>query len=154
MNEKTASNLKPSRWNGRQCLVVIVALVLLVAGLVFLWQFGGNDPDQATDQDSTTPEVVTVYNPCADDDLEEKPFTCFTSVNYSFDFLQRFRSRPDKCWIAVNGFVYDITTGPEGYEYPGPNPIDNLCGQDATERFQLDSVAPPGQEYLKGSARP
>ncbi len=148
------SKLNPGRWSRKLQLMILAVLILLVVGSVLFASQSNNNGDVAVEPiEGDRP--TEVYNPCTDDDIpkDDKPFTCFTSVSYSLDFLQRHRSRPDRCWIAVDGFAYDITPGDKSYEYPGPGPIDNLCGQDASERFRLDSVAPPDQEYLKGSVR-
>ena len=148
------SKLNPTRWNRKLQLLVLAALILVVgSGLLVFSNINDGDGAVAPVEDDSQP--VEVYDPCADEDVpdDEKPFTCFTSVSYSLDFLQQHRSRPDKCWIAVNGFAYDITPGDKAYEYPGPSSIDNLCGQDASDRFRLDDVDPPDKKYLKGTVR-
>ncbi len=75
-----------------------------------------------------------------------------TPINYPMDFLERFRSTPDNCWVAVNGYAYDVTPG-RGYEYPGPGSITDLCGQDASDHFSSNNIELPPQEYVVGSIR-
>lgn len=146
--------------NNKQTIYLIVGLLgllVLVGIIVWLVSRGGDgsEPQNPAVEEIVGDEgqIVEVYNPCADDELEEKPLHCFTDTNYSLNFLGRFRSSPDRCWVAVNGYAYDVTPGPGGYEYPGPGGIDHLCGQDASERFTADSVPPPDREYLEGSVR-
>jgi succinate dehydrogenase/fumarate reductase flavoprotein subunit len=48
-----------------------------------------------------------------------------------------YHNRPDDCWIAIHGFVYDLTDFAE--EHPGGiESIHRLCGKDGTEEF--DSI--------------
>ena len=75
-----------------------------------------------------------------------------TYGSYSLSFLQR-SNRPDRCWIAVNGYLYDVTPGEDGYNYPGPGQITDLCGQDATDHFVSNLLTYPPLEYLKGYLR-
>ena len=144
---------------GKRGLYLVVALlaVALVAGVVLLvLNREKGEPEDPTIEKIVTQsgEIIEVYNPCVDDELKEKPLSCFTDTNYSLDFLGRFRSSPERCWVAVDGYAYDVTPGEDGYEYPGPGgTLDHLCGQDASERFATDSVAPPEREYLEGSVR-
>ena len=144
--------------NSRRWLYLVAALLalVLVAGIALLIlnrdKEGPKDP-AIEEVVSQSGEIIEVYNPCADDDLKEKPLTCFTDTNYSLDFLGRFRSSPDRCWVAIDGYAYDVTPGPGGYEYTGPGTLGHLCGQDASDRFSTDSVAPPGLDYLEGSVR-
>ena len=75
------------------------------------------------------------------------------SVNYrsySLVFLQRLHDRTDKCWVIVDGYVYDLTPGDEGYDYLGPDQITDLCAQDASEHFSSNGLATPPIDYLKG----
>ena len=69
--------------------------------------------------------------------------------SYTLSFLQA-HDRPDNCWIAVDGYVYDVTPGDEGYNYPGPGEITDLCGQ----AFSADDLDPPPPRYLRGGLRP
>ena len=70
--------------------------------------------------------------------------------SYPLTFLQRLGNRPDRCWIAVNGYVFDVTPSDEGYEYTGPGEITDLCGQDASEHFSSNNLDMPPIRYLKG----
>ena len=74
------------------------------------------------------------------------------NVNYPIDFLMRFRNGPDNCWIAINGYAYHATPG-NGYEYPGPRSITDLCGSDASSHFSSNSIELPPQEHIVGSVR-
>ena len=73
--------------------------------------------------------------------------------SYSLTFLQALRNKPDRCWIAVDGYVYDVTPGDEGYNYSGPGQITDLCGQDTSEHFSSNDLDPPPTDYLKGGLR-
>ena len=75
-----------------------------------------------------------------------------TYGSYPLIFLQR-RNRPDRCWIAINGYVYDVTQGDDGYEYLGTGSLDDLCGQDVTERFRSEGLPYPDLRFLKGHLR-
>ena len=67
--------------------------------------------------------------------------------------LLQLHNRPDKRWIAVDRLVYDVTPGDEGYNYPGPGQITDLCGQDASSHFSTNDLDPPPPRYLKGYLR-
>ena len=75
------------------------------------------------------------------------------TVSYTLAYLARSKARPSKCWIAINGYVYDVTPREGGYEYPGPGSITEFCGQDATSHFSSNSLDPPGDDYKKGTLR-
>ena len=76
-----------------------------------------------------------------------------TYGSYSLDFLQELYNRPDRCWITINNYVYDVTPGDEGYNYPGPGQITDLCGQDASVHFSSNNLGYPPIRYLKGYLR-
>ena len=76
-----------------------------------------------------------------------------TYGSYRLVFLQNLRNRPDSCWIAIRGYVYDVTPRDEGYDYPGPGQITDLCGQDASDHFSSNNLNFPPLEYLKGHLR-
>ena len=49
----------------------------------------------------------------------------------------------DDCWVAITGFVYNITEYVQGGGHPGdPISFDGLCGQDITEIFYANHVNP------------
>ena len=71
--------------------------------------------------------------------------------SYPLTFLQQLGSSPANCLIAVNGYVFDVTPGDDGYDYPGPGQITDLCGQDASEHFSSNNLDLPSLEYLRGA---
>ena len=71
--------------------------------------------------------------------------------SYPLTFLQLLGNSPSNCWIAVDGYVFDVTPGDNGYEYTGPGQITDLCGEDASEHFSSNNLDLPGVEYLKGA---
>ena len=71
---------------------------------------------------------------------------------YLLSFLQEYRSRIGRCWIAIGGYAYDVTPS-VGYVYTGPGSIEQLCGQDASEHFNANGLDPPPQEFIKGHVR-
>ena len=71
--------------------------------------------------------------------------------SYPLIFLQLLGNSPSNCWIAVDGYVFDVTPGDNGYEYTGPGQIADLCGQDASEHFSSNNLDLPGIEHLKGA---
>ena len=75
-----------------------------------------------------------------------------TYGSYTPLFLQR-SNRPDRCWIAINNYLYDVTPGEDGYDYPGPGQITDLCGQDASDHFSANNLDYPPLRYLKGHLR-
>ena len=75
------------------------------------------------------------------------------TVSYTLAYLARSRARPSKCWVAINGYVYDVTPREGGYDYPGPGSITDLCGQDASHHFSSNNLDPPDQAYIKGRLR-
>lgn len=132
--------------------VAIVVAVAVVAGLIFLLinlLKCNCETDPAVVEGPK--EVAELYDPCQDDDLEEKPLRCHVDTAYPLEFIARFRSRAEECWVVVDGFAYDVTQKEGGYEYTGSTSLDGLCGQDASERFRLDQIDPPSREFLKGA---
>lgn len=154
MNDATNNNKNVGGKKNRR-LIYVGSALLGAAILVIITAFitasivnkgGGETSSEEPNENQTT----TFYDPCADDDLEEKPLSCFVSISYTPDFIRTFQSLPDDCWVIIDGYAYDITPGENGYVYPGPGSIDHLCGMDASERFGADGIDPPGMDYLKG----
>ena len=79
--------------------------------------------------------------------------TATHSTRYTLSSLAKSYARPTRCWIAVNGYVYDVTPREGGYEYPGPGSIVDLCGQDASSIFRANNIPAPPEEYRKGTLR-
>ena len=73
--------------------------------------------------------------------------------SYPEDFLQRFRSRLDRCWVSIDGWVFDVTPGDSGYEYRGQRPLAELCGRDATSEFNRQGLSLPPRDNLEGICR-
>ena len=71
--------------------------------------------------------------------------------SYPLTFLQLLGNSPSSCWIAVDGYVFDVTPGDNGYEYTGPGQITDLCGQDASEHFSSNNLDLPSVDYLRGA---
>ena len=118
-----------------------------VTGITNPWKDGGcNDT------------VVLVEEEISEEDQLALDISEFMrSVNYrsySLVFLQRLHDRTDKCWVAVDGYVYDVTPGDEGYDYLGPGQITDLCGQDVSEHFSSNGLDLPSINYLKGGFSP
>ena len=86
------------------------------------------------------------------DSDQESPVSDPLYGSYTPRFLA-LRNRRDNCWIAIDGYVYDVTPGDEGYDYAGPGSIVDLCGQDATDHFAANNLDPPPVEFLKGYLR-
>ncbi len=99
--------------------------------------------------------VVPVEEEISEEDqiaLDIKKF--MRSVNYrsyTLEYLQRLYDRTDKCWVVVDGYVYDLTPGDEGYDFLGPGQITDLCAQDASEHFSSNGLGLPSINYLKGA---
>ena len=115
-----------------------------VTGITNPWKDGGcND------------NVVLVEEEISEEDqiaLDIKKF--MRSVNYrsyTLEYLQSLYDRTDKCWVVVDGYVYDLTPGDEGYDYLGPGQITGLCAQDASEHFSSNGLGLPSINYLKGA---
>ena len=115
------------------------------------WKDAGCDkPEPALSTTTTTTE-----NPPSNDNevnTDSGSETNYT-VSYTLAYLARAGARPSKCWIAVGGYVYDVTPREGGYNYPGPGSITELCGQDASGHFSSNNLDPPDQAYIKGSLR-
>ena len=125
-----------------------------VSGITNPWRDGGCT-DTVTGEEST--EEASPASSATDVSLGTRPdisslIRNATYGSYSLSFLQR-SNRPDRCWIAVNGYLYDVTPGEDGYNYPGPGQITDLCGQDATDHFVSNLLTYPPLEYLKGYLR-
>ena len=101
--------------------------------------------------DKPEPKVPDV--PEADEPSQEDRQRATYSVRYTLEYLSRARARPDKCWIAVGSYVYDVTQGGGGYQYPGPGSINELCGTDATSHFAANNLDPPAQRFIRGTVR-
>ena len=115
-----------------------------VTGITNPWKDGGcND------------NVVPVEEEISEEDqlaLDIKKF--MRSVNYrsyTLEYLQSLYDRTDKCWVVVDGYVYDLTPGDEGYDYLGPGQITDLCAQDASEHFSSNGLGLPSINHLKGA---
>lgn len=156
---KKSESSKGSRLKSPLSLIVIAIVVAFVATLVLIGLSGENDdggltsggePTGTSELEQTTSDSE-VYDPCKDESLEEKPTNC---NSYPFEFLFRFRNQPDNCWIAVDGFAYDVTQREGGYEYNGEGTIDQLCGRDLSENFKENQISPPDREYLRGVVSP
>ncbi len=150
-----ADNAKTTKSRPSKSVLIgggLFVLVLIVVGLLLLSiGFSGDNNDaDSTDIPAEETGVVEFYDSCKDDKVEEKPLRCYVDTTYPLDFLNQFQSQPDNCWIAVDGFAYDITPGENGYEYPGEGSLEQLCGQDASDRFEIDEIDPPGRDYLRG----
>lgn len=158
---KQDNNPQQKTKGGKRGLIFIISgvlVVLSVFGLTLLLvgssdNNGGNDVEPGRSYDPLISELTgsEVYDPCDDDVVAEELPLCYVDTIYPLDFLNRFKSQPTECWVAVNGFAYNVTQGEGGYEYPGSESLDDLCGQDASERFDMDQVDPPPLEYLEGS---
>ena len=115
------------------------------------WKDAGCDkPEPALSTTTTTTE-----NPPSNDNEVNTGSGSETNytVSYTLAYLARAGARPSKCWIAVGGYVYDVTPREGGYNYPGPGSITELCGQDASRHFSSNNLDPPDQAYIKGSLR-
>ena len=126
-----------------------------VTGITNPWRDGGCT-DTVTGEEST--QEASPTSSATDGSLGQRPdigqlIRDATYGSYSPVFLSRLRSTPDRCWVVINGYVYDVTQGDDGYEYPGTGSPDDLCGQDATERFRSDGVPYPDLRFLKGGLR-
>ena len=77
---------------------------------------------------------------------------CFVRVSYPRSIM-RLRSSLESCGIEIKGLLYDISPGSTDYSYPGEGDIYELCGQDATSRFEEDEVGLPPIRHLRGSLR-
>lgn len=116
-----------------------------VVGITNPWRDGG-----------CTDEVVEVVEDDTRAPLEQRVAEMIgsgTYGSYPLLFLQTLGNRPDNCWIAVDGYVCDVTPGDDGYDYPGPGQIADLCGQDASRHFSDNDLDPPPPRYLKGGLR-
>ena len=116
------------------------------------WKDAGCDkPEPALSTTTTSTENPTSSNDNEGDSSTGGDVTY--TVSYTLDYLARAGARPSKCWIAVGGYVYDVTPREGGYEYPGPGSITEFCGQDATSHFSSNNLDPPDQAYIKGRLR-
>ena len=75
------------------------------------------------------------------------------STNYPMGFIRRYRSLPNKCWVVINGYAYDVTPGENGYVHTGPESITDLCGQDVSNYFAENNIDLPPQQHIVGSVR-
>ena len=126
-----------------------------VTGITNPWRDGGCT-DTVTGEEST--QEASPTSSATDGSLGQRPdigqlIRDATYGSYRMVFLSRLRSTPDRCWVVINGYVYDVTQGDDGYEYLGTGSLDDLCGQDATERFRSDGVPYPDLRFLKGHLR-
>ena len=156
MDEEKPRKLHPLAWSGQQRLMAVgVLLVVVVVVVVVLRAFAGTPSENGAAGTATQP-IVGSYNICEDDKIADKPLSCHPRATtvYPSSFLRINRNSPERCWIEVDGYVYNVSEG-SGYKYPGPNKtILDLCGLDASDRFKRESVnPPPPDEYLVGQIR-
>ena len=122
----------------------------------------GSDRGNATSDDSLCSIVTDSEKRQDDAPIWQSDTTPLPEIevdtNYPLNFLQRFRSTPDRCWVGIGvgsfgRWVYDISPGTSGYEYPGSGSIEDLCGTDATEHFLSADFDLPDLEHIVGSFR-
>ena len=114
-------------------------------GITNPWKDGGCEDEVVIEEETRTP----IINPDQPYDVAE----LMRSGNYGsypLVFLQMLGNRPSSCWIAVDGYVFDITPGDNGYEYPGPGQLADLCGRDVSEHFSSNNLELPPAMYLRG----
>ena len=122
-------------------------------GITNPWKDGGcTDVVVVEDKEKTTPSSSAGGQNQAPD-VVEFIRNGNTYGSYLLVFLQRLRNTPERCWIAINGYVYDVTPGEEGYNYPGPGSITDLCGKDSSEHFSSNNLGYPPIRYLRGGLR-
>ena len=127
-----------------------------VRGITNPWRDGGCqdnviEEEEEEEKESST-SSATNCSICQPPDISQL-IRDGTYGSYPPEFLSRLRNRTDKCWVVINGYVYDVTQGDDGYEYLGTGSLDDLCGQDATERFRSDGIPYPDLRFLKGHLR-
>ena len=110
-----------------------------VTGITNPWKDGGCNDNVTEIVDET-------------DGTQQSPIDSPTHSSYTPGFVQ-LHNRPDNCWISINGYVYDVTPGEDGYQYPGPGSIVDLCGQNASNHFESNNIDDPPQQYIVGSVR-
>jgi cytochrome b involved in lipid metabolism len=69
----------------------------------------------------------------ANDGSNQNPINNLDLPTYTLADLQQARTE-GKCWMAINGDVYDITDFIP--QHPGGNIINDGCGTDATVFFE------------------
>ena len=125
-----------------------------VTGITNPWKDGGCDDnvvvegEESRDNDSNPNPEDANSGPNGNNIDDES-----INVNYSKRFIRTFRSRPSRCWIALNGYAYNVTPEEGGYVYPGPGNITDLCGQDVSAHFAENNIDPPPQRHIVGSVR-
>ena len=116
-------------------------------GITNPWKDGGCEDEVVIEEGTRTPTT----NPDQPYDVAEL-MRGGTYGSYTLAFLQR-RNTLDRCWIAINGYLFDVTPGDDGYEYPGPGQLADLCGRDVSEHFSSNNLELPPAIYLKGGLR-
>ena len=120
-----------------------------VTGITNPWKDGGcNDNvvvegEESRDNDSN-PNPEDANSGSNGNDVDDESI----NVNYSKRFIRTFRSRPSRCWIALNGYAYNVTPEEGGYVYPGPGNITDLCGQDVSAYFATNNIPTPHNNIL------
>lgn len=117
-----------------------------VTGITNPWKDGGCN-DKITPVEKATPQSGSGQQAGSSSVPYSGPIG-----TYHLRFLQKYRSNPDRCWIAIDGYAYDVTPS-VGYVYTGPGSIEQLCGQDASEHFSTNNLDPPAQEFIRGHVR-
>ena len=140
-------------WAAAAFSAVIIALTVLVghSGATAVWGEVGATPKASptpslslspsassspTDSPSTTAEATPSTEPSATPSRIGTPPATSAFVpeeGYSMDMVAE-HGTADSCWVAVDGFVYDVTDWIP--QHPGgPERIIPLCGTDATTAF-------------------
>ncbi|MHA6526025.1 DUF2231 domain-containing protein [Tessaracoccus sp. G1721] len=160
-------------WVAAGLSAAIIALTVLVghSGATAVWGGVGATPEgsptpsasappsassSAPASPSTTAEATPSTEPSASPSRIGTPPATNTYVpeeGYTMDMVAE-HATADSCWVAVNGFVYDVTDWIP--QHPGgPERIIPLCGSDATSAFgtQHGDAALPNQrlsQFLLG----
>lgn len=139
-------------WVAAAFSAAIIALTVLVghSGATAVWGDVGATPESSptasapvspsgssspTDTPSATAEATPSTEPSASSRIGTPPATStfVPEEGYTMDMVAE-HGTADSCWVAVDGFVYDVTDWIP--QHPGgPERIIPLCGTDATTAF-------------------
>ena len=132
---------------GRLALAAgLILIVLALAGIIYRALSGNDQPEPGAGSN------LYADPHCQGPVLNQSPECLHGLVYWKMDYVNRWRNKRHNCWVVINGYIYEITSYPPlaGLD----EPIYDLCGHDASVRFEQLGLPRPDNSYLKGRVDP
>ena len=140
-------------------LVALVGAILIIGGGIYWAAMRDSPPPPPQEKTSTATETPIEEDECQAN--PQAPLRCEAEAVLSAYETQLHRTLQD-CWIILKDphypndrLVYDLSLGSDtddqpGYVYDGIGDLADICGFDATDRFQQDQAPYPSSIYMIG----